>query len=189
MLGVAVAPVRPPDCQATDGTKKKTQLRRDRNLISTSGIGRILLGMTLAEVRRALPGAKFARTSDGDGNALVETTLARKQSVLLWADEHDPGLPIDWSRTIKTLETFSAAFHTAEGVHPGSQVEDVEKIFGRVKLITKSEIESREYVTFERQPDFLTLRLDYTGVFQNHSRETREYRPHAKILSMAVSMP
>ena len=53
MLGVAVAPVRPPDRQATDGTKKKTQLRPDRHLISTSGIGRILLGMTLAEVRQA----------------------------------------------------------------------------------------------------------------------------------------
>ena len=63
------------------------------------------------------------------------------------------------------------------------------RFFGRVKLITKSEIELREYVTFERQPDFLTLRLDYTGVFHNHSRETREYKPHAKILSMAVSMP
>jgi len=60
-------------------------------------------------------------------------------------------------------------------------------VFGRTREIMKSEIESREFIEFERQPAFLTLRLDYTGVFSGDARATQEYKPGAKILSIAIA--
>jgi hypothetical protein len=160
---------------------------RDSHLITASAMGRAQLKMTLAEARRVLPTASFARTSDGDGAALVEVVYGKDDSLILWADEDDPATPIDWSRKILTIETFSAAFHTREGVHPGSFVNDVVTLLGPVLEIVKSEIESREYITFARQPEALRFRLDYTGVFAPGARRTTRAEPDAKIWSIAIS--
>lgn len=143
--------------------------------------------MTLDEARRALTAASFARTSDGDGAALVEVTFGKDDSLILWADENEPAAPIDWSKKIVTIETFSAAFHTREGIHPGSLVRDAATLFGPVHEIIKSEIEGRQYITFERQPQALTFRLDYTGIFASGTRRTTRFEPDAKIWSIAIS--
>jgi hypothetical protein len=159
----------------------------DAYLIASSGVGGIRLSMTIGEARRTLPAATFSRTTDGDGLALVEVTLGVDTALTLFADEDDAEAPIDSSKRITRIETFSAAFHTVEGVHPGALVRDVEVAFGRTMRIVKSEIESREFIEFERQPAFLTLRLDYSGVFADTARTTKEYKPEAKILSIAIS--
>lgn len=169
-----------------DSTASLRPVRMDY-LISKSGIGGLRLEMTLDEARRALPTARFTRTSDGDGAALVEVTLAADTSMILWAEEEDAETDVDWSKRIKTIETFSPAFHTTEGVHPGSLVTDVEAVFGKTREISKSEIESREYIVFEAQPTQLTFRLNYSGIFQNGRRTTKEFQPRATILSIAVS--
>lgn len=155
--------------------------------ISPHGIGPVRLGQTIGDARRAIPWAKFGRTSDGDGAALVEVTFGPETSVIVWADEDDPSAPIDWSKSITAIETFSLTCHTVDGIHPGMLVADVEKVFGPVERIVESEIESREYVSFERQPASLTLRLDYTGKFPGGSRETKRYSASARIYSIIVS--
>jgi hypothetical protein len=159
----------------------------DPHLITASAMGHVRLGVTLDEARRALPAASFRRTSDGDGAALVEIAFGTDDSLSVWADEDDPATPIDWSRRIVTIETFSAAFHTREGIHPGSLVTEAATFFGPVREIDKSEIESREFVTFARQPRALTFRLDYTGIFSPGSRRTTHFAPTAKIWSIAIS--
>jgi hypothetical protein len=161
--------------------------RADARLVSESAIGAVRLEMTLAELRRALPGAKFKRTSDGDGAALVEVTFSRNESVVVSADEADPAAPVAWSKAIKTIETFSPAFHTRAGVHPGSSVADVEKVYGKVARIELSEIESREFITFENQPAGLTFRLNYTGRFPPGMRTTTQFGPDAEIFSISIS--
>ena len=156
-------------------------------VISQAGVGRIRLGMTLAEARRALPSATFARATDGEGIPLVEVTLAPGQSVMLWADEADAEAAIDWAKHVKMIETFSPAFRTMEGVHPGISVRDVEAIYGTIRQIELSEIESRQYIVFANQPEYLTFRLDYTGIFRDGARTTTEFEPEAKIMSIAIS--
>jgi hypothetical protein len=145
--------------------------------------------MTLDEARRALPGATFQRRSDGEGVALVSVALAPDATVVLWADEDDTGAAIDWSKRIENIETFDAAFRTSAGVHPGSLVTDVERIYAATKVITLSEIEARHYIEFEAQPAWLTFRLDYTGIFEGESRRTTAYAPGAKIYSISVASP
>jgi hypothetical protein len=156
-------------------------------LITATGIGPIRLGMTLDEARRALPTATFKRASDGEGVALVGVALAPDVTMKLFAGEDDADAPVDWSKRIEYIETFSSAFHTAAGVHPGSLMTDVERVHGRTKEITLSEIEAREYITFEAQPAWLTFRLDYSGIFEGESRKTTSYAPGAKIFSSAIS--
>jgi len=157
------------------------------HLITTSAMGRVRLKMTLDEARLALPAASFARTSDGDGAALVEIRFGKDDSLTVWAEEDNPATPIDWSRTIVTIETFSARFHTREGVRPGSLVTDVITLFGPVREIVKSELESREYIAFARQPEALTFRLDYTGVFDSGTRRTTRFASNARIHSISIS--
>lgn len=144
--------------------------------------------MTLDEARRALPDASFERTSDGDGAALILVTFGKDDELVLWAEEDDPDAPIDWSKPVTTISTYRAAFHSAEGVRPGSLVTDVERIFGPVVEIVKSEIESREFITFKRQPDWLTLRLDYAGIFSDHPSRTTRFQPGARILGLTISL-
>jgi hypothetical protein len=178
-LGVAGAGIGAVQPAARDDT--------DNHLITASAMGHVRLRTTLDEARRALPAASFARTSDGDGAALVEITFGKDDSLTVWAEEDDAASPIDWSKRIVTIETFSAAFHTREGVHPGSSVTEVIKLFGSIREIVESEIEARQYVTFARQPQSLTFRLDYTGIFSPGIRRTTRFAPNAKIWSIAIT--
>ena len=156
-------------------------------VINEGGIGRVRLGRMLDEARLTMPTASFKRTSDGDGAALVEVTLGPDTSLVIYAGEHDAQAPITWTGRIEHVEAFSTAFHTQEGVRPGALVSDVVKVYGKVTEIMLSEIESRQYVTFEKQPAWLTFRLDYTGVFAPGSRRTTKYEPGARIHSISVS--
>ncbi len=132
-------------------------------LISEKGIGLIRVGMTLGEARKAAPEAAFRRAGDGDGAALVEVTLAKDVTMQVWANEEDPRKPIDWRRKILSIETSSPAFRTAEGAHPGMTLSDASRFYGATKAIETSEIESRQFVTFEKHPAGLLFRLDETG--------------------------
>lgn len=172
---------------AGDTSARVAAGRSDALLITPAGMGPVQLGMTLEDARRVLPTATFERTSDGDGVALVDVTLGADTTLVVYAGEDDRTQPVDWSRRIERIETFSPAFHTAEGVRPGALVRDVERLLGATREIMLSEIESREYIQFERQPAFVTFRLAYAGVFAEGARTTRQYDPRATILSIAIA--
>jgi hypothetical protein len=157
------------------------------HLITAKAVGPIRLTMTLDDARRALPTASFTRSSDGDGAALVAVRFRNGDALVLWAGEEDPASPVDWSKKVVMIEAFSAAFHTGDGTHPGSLVRDVAGRFGPVQEIIESEIESRQYITFQRQPAGVTFRLDYTGIFPPGTRSTNRFSPGARIMSISVS--
>ena len=180
--GCACAPARSPGITA--GQERPT----DDRLITDSAIGRVRLGMTLNEARRTLGKvARLSRTEDGDGAAFVAVMEGQEHTLTLGANEDDPAAPIDWSRRIEYIDTSNAAFHTAAGVRPGALVEGLVRLFGPVTEIVVSEIESRQFIRFERQPPALTFRLDYTGIFTAASRRTTHFSAGAKILSIAIS--
>jgi cyclophilin family peptidyl-prolyl cis-trans isomerase len=114
-------------------------------------------------------------------------TLGHGEQLTLWADEDDADAPIDWMRSVAVIEAFDPAFHTAEGVHAGSPVTVVEGVYGPTVRIERSEIESREFIRFERQPKSLMFRLDYSGEFDEGARVTTRFRPGATIWSIAIT--
>ena len=142
--------------------------------------------MTLTDARQALAGATFYRAYDGEGVGSVVVVLGA-DTLMHVVGAGDDDESIDWSTPITFMETFSAMCRTANGVHPRALVRDVERILGPVTKVMMSEIESRQFITFERQPEGLTFRLDYTGIFDEGSRETRRVEPDAKIFSIAIA--
>lgn len=107
----------------------------DTQLIWASGIGPIRMGITLDEARKTLSSAEFVRATDGDGTALVQVKLGDENLMTLYANELNRDAPIDFSKKITYIETFSPSCHTENGIHPGSLVLDVEKILGPTKEI------------------------------------------------------
>jgi hypothetical protein len=155
--------------------------------IDSTSIAAIRLGMSLGDTRDANAGKRFERTSDGDGAALVAVKIDTTDLMILHAGEDDSQAPIDWTKEISFIETFHPSCTTATGVRPGVLVTEAQNVLGPVVRIIESEIESRQYITFERQPAWLTLRLDYTGIFPAGSRETTTFKPEARILSVSIS--
>lgn len=155
--------------------------------ITEASIGPVKLGMTLLEAKQALPKATFSRTWDGDGVARITVSTKGSAMMILFAGEEDAGKPINWSKRISSLETFSPNYATRLGVRPGSLVADTEKQYGKVLRVVESEIESRQYVAFQNQPRGMTFRIDYSGIFNKGQHETLNYRPDAKILSISIA--
>jgi hypothetical protein len=163
------------------------EMAHDRQ-ITGSAVGPIALGMTLEDARRETPAAEFRRTSDGDGAALVEIVLGPNASMLVQTDEDNPEAPIDWTGRIQSIETFAAGFNIAGLIAPGTSVEAATRVWGPVQDIVVSEIEARQFISFENQPEGVTLRLDGTGQFPRGVRHTRQYQSDGKILSIAISI-
>jgi hypothetical protein len=105
--------------------------------------------MTLLEAKRAFPKAIFSRGSDGEGVALVNVSTKESQVMVLYAGEEDKDKPINWSRKILSIETFSPNCSTGLGVRPGGLVAEAEQQYGKVLKIIMSEIEARQFVEFK----------------------------------------
>jgi TPR repeat protein len=160
----------------------------DACLITATRMGPVRLGMKLGDARKVLPAAKFERTTDGEGLALVAVELGGEEMMVLYAGEQHENAPIDWSKRIENIETFDSRCHTAKAVHPYSPVRDVEKVFGKTRYILVSEIESREYIDFEKQPKYFLIRSDDVGIYPaDNSRFTTKFKPDGRIMSIAIS--
>ena len=147
----------PPAKNAADAPPAATSL--PVCAVTDSAIGKVKLGMTVSDAKTAWPEAAFSRTSDGEGVALIDVSVGSDQMMIAYAGEEDAEAPVDSAKPIKQLETFSDKCVTATGVRPGMLVADAEKILGKTRSIARSEIESREYIEFENQPVWMTVRL------------------------------
>jgi hypothetical protein len=156
-------------------------------VVDSASVGGIRLDMTLGSARSAIPGIRLERATDGDGAALVDVKRDTVGLMTLYALEDDAEAPIDWTKAIHSIETFHSSCRTASGVHAGLTVRAAERVLGRVVRIIMSEVESRQYVTFANQPEWLTIRIDYTGVFPPDKRETTAFDPNARIFSISIS--
>ena len=129
---------------------------------------------------------KFERTSDGEGVALVAIYFGA-DTVIAYLREDDPNTHVDLTKPISSLEAMTPGFKTDKGVHPRSLIADVEKVYGKTVRIDKSEIESREYITFENQPAYLNFRIDAgSGLFEGDSMSTTRYAPGSRIFSISI---
>lgn len=161
------------------------------NLITSDSAGKVKLGMTIAEARKAMKGFNFERTSDGEGVALIGINKDGSEYIMtLYAGEEDSEAKIDENAKIEFIEVWFANYKTAAGVHPRMNVSDVEKKYGKVKEIMLSEIESREFADFANQPKGLQFRLmsdnAMAGVYLKGKNKTMKYSPDAYLLSIQV---
>lgn len=159
--------------------------------ITENSVGRVRLGMTVAEARRAMPGYTFRRSSDGEGVALIEVRRRNRLYMTLYAGEENSSRPINDSAKIEQIEVWNSFYRTAKGVYPGIPVSRAERIYGKVQEIMMSEIESREYAKFTNQPDYLTFRVqakDATaGVYPRGQMKSIRAASNAYIAGIIIS--
>jgi hypothetical protein len=105
----------------------------------------------------------------------------------VYTGEEDTSAAVDLGKPIISIETMTPGFQTSQLIHAGSLVRDAESVYGKVVKVEKSEIESREYVTFAQQLPNMTFRLDHgSGVFEPGSSITTQLKPRSRIFSITV---
>jgi hypothetical protein len=146
--------------------------------------------MTVAQARRALTGHSLRRGSDGEGVALIEVLRGKKVVMRLFADEPDPGRPINERARVRWIEVWDRSYATQAGVRPGMPLREVERKYGKLKQITRSEIESREYATFPQGPAGLLFRVEGSvgeaGRYRNGSSTATAYVPSAYVAAILI---
>ena len=153
--------------------------------ITPEGIGGGKLGQTLAEVKRAFPHIKIRSEPDADSGEMWRLPVAPNAVVYAHVEEGRRG-------RIDALETFSAACQTQDGVRPAMRLTQVAQKWGRLRNITMSEIEMRQFAQFAKQPARIDLRVE-GGDFGTQEADmelplnTSKASPGAKVLSIQIA--
>ena len=160
-------------------------------LITKNSVGPVRLGMTVAQVRKALPQARLARTTEGDGIAMIEVKQGTAVEMVLYAGEVDPEGPIAERARVEVISVLGGNFSTDEGVHPGMLLRDVERIYGKLVKLTRSDIESHEHAVLARHPAGLSFKVELpeiglAGKYPPGRSETRVYAPSAVVRRIEV---
>lgn len=159
-------------------------------VITGESAGAVKIGMTIAEVRKAVAPLKLERTSDGEGIALIAVKSGAEIIMTIFAGEEDRDARIDEKAKVEYIMVWDKSYRTAAGVHPGMTVAEAEKIYGKVKQIIRSEIESREYVTFTNHPAGIEMRIlgkdDMAGVYAQGTSRTNKYSADAYIFTIDI---
>ncbi len=180
---------------------------REKVLISSSGIGKAKLGMTLGQLKQISdPDTKFEVISSFtvDTNAIVVSKKDIVQYYILYpagtTSDSNGATPTD-DDLITTLLTDNDRYQTEAGIKAGMPIKEAEKIYGNAVLAYNTEGESREYVTFEDQkPKNIRFRAsnfksttdgtEFSGIYADYpgvSYVTDKYRDHAAIAAIEVS--
>lgn len=165
-------------------------------LIHPDGIAHARIGMTIGELRAALPAgtmlhgpAPFMVDIDGMPVVSGRDTL---YYVLVPAES-----PIADRDTIELLATTDTSFRTAEGVGPGTTLGEATAILGMPTLAYHTGDESREYATFPGLPRTIRLRTApasdtawFAGIYATNDEynETARFEPDARI-SLVMVVP
>ena len=179
---------------------------KEKVLISSSGIGKAKLGMTLGQLKQISPDTKFEVISSftADTNAIAVTKKDIVQYYILYPVEttsHSNGATPSDDDLITMLLTNNDNYQTEAGIKAGMPIKEAEEIYGNAVLAYNTEGESREYVTFEDQkPKNIRFRAsnfkstadgtEFSGIYADYpgvSYTTDKYRDDAAIAAIEVS--
>ena len=169
----------------------KTKASNAKKTITSNSAGAVKLGMTVAQMRRAVAPMKVKRTSDGEGIALIAITQGNRPVMTVYAGEENPRARINERAKLEQIEVWDSSYTTAQGLHPGMPLRDVETKIGKLVKIVRSEIEAREFAEFTHQPSGIDIRVigndEEAGSYPMGDSTTSKYRDDARIYSLIVS--
>ena len=187
----------PPADQAIVTTLPRPDSIDSGHLIRPDGIGVATAGMTVGELRKALP----AGTTLGPATSfMVDFTgipVLRGTDTLYYALVA-AGPPVGEDSPIPSVATRNPASHTAEGVGPGATLGEAVAIYGAATLSYNTNDESREFATFQAYPHpEVHFRIDpgpaANGLAGRYStrgeyNETSDYDRSARISVVSVNL-
>ena len=194
--GGSADPATDADTAAAESSTVSTQPAPAIAMIRPDGIGDVTRGMTIGQLRAALPAGTTLsqpRVFMVDINAM---TVARGRDTL-YHILIPTGEPSSDDTPINLVGTMNDAFRTAEGVGPGTTLADAARIYGPPRLSYNTNDESREYATFPNAPPSLLMRVTpsiedgvFAGVYRTEGEynQTTEYDPAATIAFVMVDL-
>ncbi|GAB4135497.1 MAG: hypothetical protein Fur0046_08290 [Cyanobacteria bacterium J069] len=164
-----------------------------RFVISAEGVGPARLGMTLGELKQAMPTAEFDVRSPFivDFDAIAVSEDGKPQFYLLYL----AGESFGDSDVVQGVLTDNPSYRTDRGIGPGTPIAQAEEIYGDATLSYNTQNESREYVRFAQHPatnlSFATGNgsADPAGIYPSPTadyNETQQFREDATIESVLV---
>jgi hypothetical protein len=92
---------------------------------------------------------------------------------------------------IEDFRVYDPTCRTADGVHVGLLISEVEKIYGRVTRMLVTDTDKLEEAEFEKQPDWIQIEVGHgeAGVYPKGKRCSKQYVPTAHVISVWVSHP
>lgn len=166
-------------------------------LIGADRMGPAVIGRTLGELRRSLGSHDSLQPKQKLMVDIEAIPLLRDGDIQLYI-LFPAGTTITDQSVIRSLLTKNPHFKTKEGVGPGTKLVEAEAIYGQPTLSYNTSNESREYVSFTRQPSpqirFGVKRLgpEMAGAYATPRQEynqTQRYHPSASIGFVQVTVP
>ena len=177
-----------------DGTKQTVEAKY---LISSEGIGKAKLGMTLGELKQAVDrDTKFELKSPFmvDINAIAVTKMDEVQYYILFFSD----TTLKDSDPITYLMTQNPRYQTKEKIKVGSTIRQAEDVYGNATLAYNIINESREYVNFANltssnlgfRPNQAKYQNGFAGIYPEKIEEynqTENYREDAAIAIIEIA--
>jgi hypothetical protein len=148
--------------------------------------------MTYGQLKQMLAGkAEFQVKSPFivDFDAIAISQGGKEQFYILYP----AGVPLADSDVIEALVTDNPNYRTAQGVGPGTLIEQAEAIYGKATLSYNTLNESREYVQFANQPSkdiaFRTqppANQSFAGIYPESKAELKETQKIQKAASIGL---
>ncbi len=127
---------------------------QQNKLIALGSVGPIKVGMTVAKARRAAKPLIISRGTPGFEGEVEYTVKNGKARVLTF---------VEYSGSISSIEVWNKSYRTADGVSVGMSLDNLEKIYGKIKKISIGEQDDFEYAVFTKHPKGLFLRVAVRG--------------------------
>ncbi len=144
--------------------------------------------MTLNQATQVLHGATFQPAEDADHMPILTVMRDGTRVMDLFTDVDEPRKD---RAKIELIRVYDSKCVTAEGVHPGMPLAEVEKRYGKLLRLERTDVDSREYAEFEKLPNWIDLQAGNgeAGVYPKNMRCASAYVPTAKVESLWVSHP
>jgi hypothetical protein len=157
-------------------------------LIQSKQAGPVRVGMTIDSARKALSEATLKLSKDADHMTILTVARGGERTMDLYPDADEPRTE---RAAIIVIRVYDPQCATADGVHPGAPLAEVEKRYGKLIRLERTEVESREYAEFEKLPSWLDVQAGHgeAGLYAKGKRCAYRYAPGAKVESLWVSHP
>ncbi len=145
-------------------------------VITSQGIGEIVLGDTKNSILKKIPTAKFENSVDGDGVDWVVITYDDK--VIFSVEDR-----------FNYLEVQDAVCKTSAGAYVGMTISQLKKFYGEVISVGTNDANSFEEVIFEKSPNNIFFKGYALGYFDDVKKErtTRDFNPDGIIEVITVT--
>lgn len=128
-----------------------TEKLLDHYPITDTGAGAVQLGMLSADITTAMPGVNASIERDAEGIEWMTLKMHGETLMNVMLDRS--------THTASLIRVLSPRFVTAEGVRVGENLQSVGEKLGGLKEIQWTDIESREFATFNNAPETMVFQV------------------------------